>query len=206
MSRDPFAKQDTQQKPLAPASGWAPSTDDGDVWPISDEPETDSAKPTAHRYLDDIPTADWQPKERKKDTRTREKSHWLPLLKQNKQGVVKYAGALNVPEYELVRYLLENGLGQIADGSLVFKAQLAETGLTLYPDEMRGRGHRKVQRDLVNTSYRGIPDETWSELKMLARDYPIWQVANKLIEHGLEQLACGQLAPHPQHTGIRTLY
>ncbi len=206
MSRNPFAKEQNEQSTdPPPAAGWAQSANDK-PWGAGalEESQPDPAAPRAH--IASIPAADWQPKERQKDTRKREKSHWLPLLKQNKQGVVQHAGALNVPEYELVRYLLENGLGQVADGSLVFEAQLAETGLTLYPDEMRGRGHRKVPRDLVNTSYRGIPAETWSELKMLARDYPIWQVANKLIEHGLEQIACGQLAPRPQHTGIRTLY
>lgn len=206
MSRNPFAPEQNEHPTVSsPATGWAQSANDR-PWGADalEESQPEPAAPRSH--IASIPAADWQPKERKKDTRKREKSHWLPLLKQNKQGVVEHAGALNVPEYELVRYLLENGLRQIVDGSLVFEAQLAETGLTLYPDEMRGRGHHKVQRDLVNTSYRGIPNETWSELKMLARDYPIWQVANKLIEHGLEQIARGQLALQPQHTGMRTLY
>ena len=203
MTRDPFAQK--KKQPPAPASGWSQPA--GAVWGDSaDEPKADRAEPVSHSYLDNIPTADWHPKKRKKDTRQREKSRWLSLLPENKQRIKKYTDTLNVPEYELVRYLLEYGLEQVANGNLVFESHLDQTGLTLYPNEKRPRKSRKDRSTLVNTAYRGIPDETWDQLKMLARNHPIWQVANKLIEHSLEQLASGRLNPNPQASGIQTLY
>ena len=205
-ARNPFADQDEQLAPEStPASGWTQPP--AAPWGSLDAAEV-QPKPDQRSHITSIPTANWQPKKRKKDTRKRAKSRKFSLSVENKQKIKKYTGVLNVPEYELVRYLLEYGLEQIANGNLVFESHLDQTGLTLYPNEHRLRRRRKGSRrsNLVDTTYRGIPDEIWDQLKTLARDYPIWQVVNKLLEYSLAQLASGQLQPRPQHTGIQTLY
>ncbi|MFH1633115.1 MAG: hypothetical protein ABIG63_03775 [Chloroflexota bacterium] len=203
-ARNPFANQDEQLAPEStPASGLAQPQ--AAPWGSLDAAKI-QPEPDQRSHITSIPTADWQPKKRKKDTRQRAKSRWLSLLPENKQRIKKYTDALNVPEYELVRYLLEYGLDQVANGYLIFESHLDQTGLTLYPNEQRPRKSRKDRLNLVHTTYRGIPDETWDQLKTLARNHPIWQVANKLIEHSLEQLASGQLNPNPQSSGIKTLY
>lgn len=195
MSRNPFAPQPDDWKEPKPVT--PPGSGDTPAKNIQVE----------RSHITGIPSADWRPRQPKKDTRKREKSRWLSFLTQNKQCIEKHANALNVPEYELVRYLLEYGLDQTANGQLILEPQLSQEGLTLYPNERRGaRKSRKGRADLVNATYRSIPDETWEALKTLARDYPIWQVANRLIEHGLVHLESGDLNPKPQSSGIQTLY
>ena len=180
-------------------SGWGTSLNEG----TSGLPVQMPAKPD---YLDGIPAADWHPPQRKKDKRKRKKSRWIPLIKSNKKAVEKRAAALGVPAYELVRYLLEYGLGAVQTGELVLEPQLEPAGLTLYPAEMRARQRRPQKVTLVNASYRGIPNETWDQIKELARSVPTWQVANRLIEYGLAQIDAGRLRPQPQNVGVRTLY
>ena len=203
--RNPFAKPDNppDQQPGQPPTDPTKVT----PWEIDRPPAEIHESSSGRAHIDGIPTANWQPRPRKKDTRKRPKTHWLSLIAQNKERLEKQADALNVPEYEFVRFLLEYGLGQVVEGSLILKPQLSQEGLTLYPKEKRGRRKsRKGRADLVNTTYRGIPDETWEALKSLARHYPIWQVANKLIEHGLSHLENGELNLHPQSYGTKTLY
>ena len=206
MSRNPFAPPSDDQK--NPKSITPPGSS-GTPWE-SETPERSSqaASPTSPRsHINGIPTADWQPRQHKKDTRKRGKSRKLPLIQKNWDGIKKYTSHLDVPEYELVRYLLEYGLDQADKGSLVFEPQLSQEGLTLYPKEKRStRKSRKGRADLVSATYRGIPDETWETLKTLASDYPIWQVANKLIEGGIDGLESGELNPNPQSSGTKTLY
>jgi hypothetical protein len=193
MSRNPFETQPDVSPPAA-----HPLAPGG--------PAPEETQPAPRSHITSIPTANWKPKKRKRDTRKRAKSRKLSLIQENKRGIEKQANRLNVPEYELVRYLLEYGLDQVANGNLVFESQLSPAGLTLYPREKRRRRKVRSRSRLVNTTYRGIPDETWELLKALASNYPIWQVANKLIEHGIEHLEIGQLDPNPKATGVQTLY
>ena len=109
MGRNPF---DKSQKPQPESSeqidlppGWNVSKDKTDP--------TGSASPPARTHIEGIPTADWQPKPRQKDTRKRTKARKLSLFQKNKQALTKYASNLKVPEHELVRYLLEYGLEQV---------------------------------------------------------------------------------------------
>ena len=205
MTRDPFEKKKIQTP--APASGWSQPA--GAVWGDSaDEPKADRAEPESHSYLDKIPTADWQPKKRKKDTRKRDKARKLSLLPKNKQSVEKHAAALNVPKYEIARYLLEYGMDAVLKGDMVLESHLTPTGLTLYPaKQSKYRKHRRTMHSALKVStYRGIPDDTWEQLKALEPNYPFWQVINKLIEYGLAQLESGILKPDTQPTGALTLY
>jgi hypothetical protein len=156
-------------------------------------------------YLDGIPVADWRPPKRKKDLRDRKKSRFLQIIERNKNRIEKAAKDLSVPEYEIIRYLLDYGLDHIQSGSLVIEPQLAQTGLTLYPDEPVGRRRRRNQA-LVNTSCRGIPDLAWEAFKAYAENVPLWQVLNCILEYGLDQIENGQLRPQPAHINAYTLY
>jgi len=156
-------------------------------------------------YLEGIPSADWQPPKRKKDLRDRKKSRFLQIIARNKHRLEKVARDLHVPEYEIIRYLLDYGLNQIRSGALEIEPQLAQTGLTLYPDEPVGRKRRRSQA-LVNTSCRGIPDPTWQALKTYAVNIPLWEILNCLLEHGLDQIENGSLRPQPAQIKAYTLY
>ena len=190
MQRDPF------EETLAPPRKWGSWTDAERSAPPAEQPD----------YLGSIPAADWKPRKRRKDQRKREKSRWIPLRRPTKKALEKRATALGVPAWELVRYLLEYGLAAVQSGDLELIPQLEPAGLTLYPAEQRTRQRRRKQHDLVNASYRGIPDATWENVKALAQSFPVWQVANKLIEYGLEQMDAGRLQPQPKNIGVRTLY
>jgi hypothetical protein len=168
-------------------------------------PLTDVKRNDIPGYLEGIPAANWQPRKRKKDLRERKKSRFLQIIERNKVRIEKVAKDLYVPEYEIIRYLLDYGLSQIRSGSLVIEPQLAQTGLTLYPDEPVGRRRRRSQA-LINTSCRGIPDPTWQTIKAIAVDVPLWQVLNCLLEHGLEQIENGELKPQPAQINAYTLY
>lgn len=190
-------------------TGWAetdlpghPATNEAVEVP---EPRAEDT-PSGRSHIEGIPTAQWQPKPRKKDMRKRETPRKLPLIPSNKTGIETHAGRLNIPAYELLRYLLEYGLDQVEHGNLHFEPQLAPNGLTLYPQEAKPRKTRTKRSDLIKTAYRGIPDKTWNELKKLATYYPLWQVLNKLLEFGIEQLEGGELILTPQHIGTKTLY
>ena len=201
MGRNPF---DKSQKPLPESAeqidlppGWNTTEDESDP--------TEPTSPPERSHIEGIPTADWKPKPRKQDTRKRERPRKVSLLPNIRNRLKKHTVALNVPEYELVRYLLEYGLEQIAAGHLVFEAQLADGGLTLYPHQKR-RKTRSRKPEMVDTSYRGIPDETWEQVKNLATAYPIWQIINKILEYGFDQMESGALRPQPQHSGVGTLF
>jgi hypothetical protein len=201
MGRNPFDKlsqpSTENDEQIAPPPGLDTPEGEADAIETSTPPE--------RSHIEGIPTADWQPKPRKQDTRKREKTRKVSLLPEIQQRLRKHTNALNVPEYELVRYLLEYGLEQIAAGHLVFEAQLADGGLTLYPNQKR-RKTRSRKPEMVNTAYRGIPDETWDQIKNLTTAYPIWQIINKLLEYGFEQMESGALRPQPQHNGVGTLF
>jgi hypothetical protein len=195
----------TPSSPGTPAVGWAGAD-------LPEPPAKGTTVPAAaelassHAHIEGIPTANWQAQVRKKDTRQRERARKLPLLPLHKKALTKYAGKLNVPERELARYLLEFGLDQVEQGNLQFEPRLAQNGLTLYPQEKKTRKTRRGNPDLQSTTCRGIPDEIWDGLKNLAQNYPLWQVINKLLEFGIEQLESGQLILKPKHSGIQTLY
>jgi hypothetical protein len=201
MGRNPFdksQKSDTESnEQIAPPPG--SDTPEGDAT------STETSTPPERSHIEGIPTADWQPKPRKQDTRKRSKSRKVPLLPEIRKRLLAHIEQLGVPGYELVRYLLEYGLDEVDAGRLVFEAQLAEGGLTLYPEEKRRNNRRRTSR-MVDAVYRNIPDETWDRVKDLASAYPIWQIANKMLEYGMDQIESGKLQLRPKPSGTKTLF
>ena len=193
--RNPFQRQPDQE------TKFPRSWDD-----ISAAEPAEPGANSAAAHILEIPAATWQPKPRKKDARKRAKARKIPLLPANKDALARHASRLNVRTYELIRYLLEYGLEQLALGNLQFEPRLSPTGLTLFPDEQQPRKPRRRGVKLQNTTCRGIPDETWDELKKLAEAYPMWQVINKLLEFGIARIESGDLVLQPQPSGVHTLY
>lgn len=203
MGRNPFDKQPKSDTESAEQIAPPPGLDT----PEGDADSTETSTPPERSHIEGIPTADWKPKPRQQDTRKRAQARKLSLFPKNKQAITKHANDLNVPEQELIRYLLEYGLEQVDTGQLTFEPKLSREGLTLYPHEKQARKTktRSGYTNLTSTTCRGIPAETWARVKALAPSYPLWQVINKLIEHGLAQLANGQLQPKPVFS-TQTLY
>jgi len=159
-------------------------------------------------FLSDIPVADWTPAKRKPDQRIREKSRFLQLLPENQTRLEKVATRLQVPQYELIRYLLSYSLTAHRTEQLKLEHQLTRQGLSLYPLQVKRR-RRKRSCKLTNTSVRGLPDELWQVIKNIAEkqlQVPLWQVINRFIEFGLESYERGALHIQPEAVAGYSLY
>jgi len=195
MARNPFGKKDDGLS-LGLGKGWAELA-----------PDLTASTPTSvpEDHIASIPTANWQPRKRKKDKRNRGKGRAIYFLPQTKNRLERHANQLGVPRYEMTRYLLEYALDAVDDRRLIFEPELSPTGLTLYPDENRNKRRRKAP-PLVRVTERGIPDETWSRITQIADVVPVWQVVNRMLEYGMDALESGQLQPQPHRSGTFTLY
>jgi hypothetical protein len=159
-------------------------------------------------FLSDIPVADWAPAERKPDRRKREKAYFIQLIPENKTRLERLATRLQVPRYELVRYLLSYSLAAYRTGELQLEHQLTHQGLSLYPLQAKRR-RRKTYHQLQKTSVRGLPEELWQVLKNIAEiqlDVPLWQVINRFLEHAFASYDSGKLSIQPEAVSRYSLY
>ncbi len=200
-SRDPFAQKNKQ--PPAPASGWAQPA--GVAWGDSaDEPKAERVEPESHSYLDNIPTADWQPKKRKKDTRKRGAVLFVRNIYDLKSPLKKISNNLGVPRDMLVRFLLEQGLASHRKGTRPLEPVMDQR-LTLYPNEAAPRKHRKSVNQ-KGVGFRGLPPELSKQLQSAANELgiPIWQVIRSFLEQGISDYRSGQLNINPTPVQVQT--
>ena len=200
--RNPFLQRGGSSPASPPSQGW-------DSWGASSTEQTGAVtepepQDAAAPHIMQIPSATWK-KQKRPDRRARGKGRSILFLPKIKQRLDRQANRLGVPRYELTRYLLEFGLDAVSNGTLQFDYQLTQVGLTLYPDEKpRRRTHRAPKR--VRVTERGIPDETWARVIALTDMVPIWQIVNRLLEYGLDEMDAGRLRLQVHRSGSYTLY
>ena len=128
------------------------------------------------------------------DRRKRRPTRPLRLLPGVQAQIKKLAAQLEVPEWMVLRFLLETSLTHWRVGKLELTPKLRPAGLTLYPEEKRASNRKRNLQTRV-VSHRNLPESLHSTMKAVAEllGVPLWQVCNRLLEHGLEEHRLGQL-------------
>jgi hypothetical protein len=129
------------------------------------------------------------------------------------QSLKDIAADLGISPGELARYLLENGLDQIAAGEEEVAPSFVPGGYTLYPQEKQNtvaRTRRKrPKKSQQPRSYYGVPREVVEAVLEQSQALGVTQgeLARYLFERGIARIESGELVLEPVPVQqIATLY
>lgn len=195
MGRNPFANKPTPAQEQEGAINPFPPLPNGKTAPV---PAQEAG--TIRSHIENIPTANFQPKKRE-DKRVRSAVLFVRHLDDLQPRLEQIAeNRLGVPRDMLVRFLLEKGLERHYSGEAALVPVLHQR-LTLFPTDPPRARKRKGQ-PAKGLGIRGIPAATRQAITNLAEQelhVPSWQVIRQFLEMGLTAWEQGDLAI-PIHT------